>query len=323
MGLDFHEGCAMILGQTTSPAVDFSEDFSLRDFFLRSDFYQFLAISNTQNIKFHWADSVETCRFIQKDIKNLGPKYFEFKKLVEAVNELKMCPVWVMGDKQIITTNLHDLYHQVIMPEKFRHLQFDLSHSHDISMIGPTGQFKKVDLRAWLNRKDHLNIIYKNVLGGGINPREFRLRVEGQVLCNYGNQNDSCVFKVKQLTQAGLLMATEEMHFFDHINHVPQIDLQMNADILRLKGNEKLPWIQEQVGESPRALFFSHESKDRIKIRTSEVKSFLYSNTYLGRLVPAHYLFVPYKEIAESSVGFARVTQGFVNHVKSLIFTDI
>ncbi|MFZ4713687.1 MAG: hypothetical protein ACOYL6_08250 [Bacteriovoracaceae bacterium] len=313
----------MILGQTTSPLFESTEELLIRDFFLKSDLYQFFPISNSQSIKFHWADSVETCRFIQKDIKALGSKYFEFKKLVEAVNELRMCPVWLMGEGQIISTNLHDLYHQVIMPDKFHHLQFTLKDFHELSLIGPTGPFKKVDVRAWLNRRDHLNIVFKNVLGGNINPREFRLRTEGQVLCFYGQEKDSCVFKIKQLTQTGLLMCTEEMHFFDHVKSLGTIELQMNADILRLHGNEKLPSIQDKVSESPRALFFSHEERDRIQVRTTDVKSFIYNNIYLGRSVPAHYLFVPYKEISVNDRNFATTTSNFVNYIKSLVLKEI
>ena len=317
----------MLLSQTTSlfesSELLSKEEISLQDFLLKNDFYQFLYLSNSKNLKFHWADAVETCRYIQKDIKTLGPKYAEFKRLIETVNELKMTPVWIMGDNHIHQTNLHDLYHQIVMPEKFPHLRFQFKDFHDLSLIGPTGPFKRVDLRAWMNRRDHLNIVYKNVLSGALNPREFRLRTEGQVLCFYGSENDSCVFKVKQITQGGLLMNTEEMHFFDHVKNCSTIDLQMNADIFRLHGKESLSVIREKIGDDPRTLFFSHENRDRVRVRVPEIKSFLYSNSYNGRTVRTHYLFVPFKEIAMTNPQFSNIVNGFVGHVKNLILKEI
>lgn len=290
------------------------------DYLNINDLYSSFRLSSNNSLSFHWADANETCQYLQRNIKNRGTKYFEYKKLLEHIQDLKMALVWVRSDSKIVQTNLYELYHLMINPLNNNKLNFLHCQTCELSLIGPTGPYKMVDLKSWLNRDDYLSVVYKSILSGELPSREFRVRSSGKILCYYGaNNTNSCVLHVKQIGLSGLLFCTSELNLYGLIKHCETLSLQMNINLFKQYGDADLSNIYHIFGEQQSGLLFSHQESDRVNVPLSMVKSYL----AVEKDSKSHYIFIPYSAFAGAGAAKAHALRSFVENLKQRILTKI
>lgn len=293
---------------------------SLPHLFEQSDLYSALCLSENKNLKVHWADSVETTRLIQNNIKNRGAKYPEFKKLISDLEELKLIPVWIKGDNGIKQYSLYDLYHAIVLPEKFHLKALNVESHYELSLVGPSGPYKNIFLKTWINSKDYLNIIFKNILNGTLLPREFRLRVEGRILLSYLGGKNSCVLNVKQLTKDGILFSTNELNFYDHLSQANELKLFMDLSLFRKNLKSSLDTIYRDFSNYQRSLFFSHLSQNSFSIDCEKTKSYIHYNLEEKNLMKSHYIFMPFKAFKDKDIF---VLSEFVQNVHQKVKNEL
>lgn len=296
------------------------ESKSFVDYLSTSDLFSSYQLSANDSLSFHWADAGETCQFLKRNIKNRGSKYFEFKKLLEHIHDLKMALVWVRSDSRIIQTNLFELYHMMVNPLKNGNLNFLQYDACDLSLIGPTGPFKSVHLKAWLNRDDYLSVVYKCILSGELPAREFRVRSAGKILCYYGaNNNNSCVLHVKQIGLSGLLFSTAELNLYGLLKNCESLSLQLDTRLFKEFSNHDLSIIFEAFGDQQTGLLFSHQESDRVTVPVRTVKSYL----AVEKDTKSHYLFIPYRAFSGEGESKAQQLKSFTENLRNRMLTNL
>lgn len=285
-----------------------------------NDLYSSFKLSSNNSLSFHWADASETCQFLQRNIKNRGTKYFEFKKLLEHIQDLKMALVWVRSDSKIVQCNLYELYHLMINPLKNSKLNFLQFDSCDLSLIGPNGPYKNVNLKAWLNREDYLSVVYKSILSSELPAREFRIRSTGKILCYYGeNDNNSCVLHVKQIGLSGLLFCTAELNLYGLIKNCEHLSLQLDTNLFKQYADSDLDSLFHAFGDQQTGLLFSHQESDRVSIPVQEVKSYL----AVEKDMKNHYIFIPYRAFTGAGESKAQNLKSFIGNLKNKILSSL
>lgn len=283
-----------------------------------NDLYTSYKLASNNSLSFHWADASETCQFLQRNIKNRGTKYFEFKKLLEHIHDLKTALVWVRSDSRIVQSNLYEMYHLMINPLQNSKLNFLQHQSCELSLIGPTGPFKTVDLKAWLNREDYLSVVYKSLLSSELPAREFRIRSSGKILCFYGANNvNSCVLHVKQIGLSGLLFSTSELNLYGLLKDCDTLSLQFDVSLFKQFANDDLLNIFHVFGEQQSGLLFSHQESDRVHVPVSTVKSYL----AVEKDTKSHYIFIPYRAFSGEGAMKAQLLRSFTANLKSKILS--
>jgi hypothetical protein len=292
----------------------------LKNAFIENSFSECISFSDRNNLKLHWADSLETCRLIQHNIKNRGVKYNDFKFLLSHLEELRSVPVWVKGERGVKQFTLYDLYHSIVLPERFHLKTINVDKNYDISLVGPSGPYKNVHLRTWINQKDYLDIVYKNILNGTLSPREFRVRVEGKILCHYLSGKNTCVLNVKQITKDGILFSTRELNFYDHLENTKELQLLLDLSIFNKNLHSDLNEIQQDFSEIEQSLFFTHEEQNVFQVNLNATHSYMHYTIEDSQFVKTHFLFIPFHAFSDAKINLLKqFVQNLHNRVKYLL----
>lgn len=315
-----YRGYLMLTTPHETHSLVIRESVNFLDYLNQHELFASYQLSSNNSLSFHWADAHETCQFLKQNIKNRGSKYAEYKKLLEHIHDLKMALVWVRSDTKIVQTNLYELYHTMINPLTNNKLNFLQYQACELSLIGPTGPYKTVDLKAWLNREDYLSVVYKNLLSSELPSREFRIRSSGKILCFYGANNiNSCVLHVKQIGVSGLLFCTSELNLYGLIKNCENLTLQINTNLFKQYAQAGLEQIFHVFGEQQSGLLFSHYESDRIQVPVSAVKSYL----AVEKDSKSHYIFIPYHTIQGEGLSKVLMLKAFAENLKSKILAQI
>lgn len=161
----------------------------------------------------------------------------EFKRLFDfqqcKLNELKTFKIWLQSDNCIIKISLYDVYLSLIRYLKDDSFEDQLFGLNSISLLGPLGPFSDISLITCLNEEIIHHFIFKYSLKNKLCHRKLRVRTEGEVKVQYGEDfNYSALFNVKQITDCGILFSTTDEFYQQYQANGSSIKIFLDPSVL-------------------------------------------------------------------------------------------
>lgn len=210
---------------------------------------------------FHWADFHETCATyahrVQKDVGLKG----EFEAKIKELSELKRTPVWIKNTKELIHTNLYQLYQDFILEKMWQNQDAHPHAPYDISFISPSGPFKKLSVTDCFNLQTYQDFTHVFLLQGKLPQREFRLRVPSRLLMEYGaGFLEATLVDLEQITGSGLLIRCCGKTFFHQMRPKQQVRLMFKSAPLDVFQGTKD--FRESIATWSQNPFYSHNKQE-------------------------------------------------------------
>lgn len=272
-------------------------------------------------VSFQWTDFHETCQRNQERLISDALFKAEFELKVTELQKLRAMAVWLRTPtNQIIQTTLFELYQDAIFE---RHWCGQESHAPcEVSFIAPSGPYKKFAVVDCLNTQTYQDFVQYFLLEGKLPQRDFRLRVPGRLLMEFGpGLSGAALIDLQQITATGLLFKCPAGLFFNQVR--PHGKLRLLIKTSSLEGaNKSSDWdgFQQAIGEWGLNPFYTQNKMEAFVLSCTDFQ--VASRFDFGQTQDV-YLFVDYKALEGShqlmAQHFARFVKTGRSHMKQLL----
>ncbi len=220
------------------------------------------AISNNNNMSFHWADYGLTCN-IYKDMLRNDNKFQSYHgALLANLEKLKTIPLWIKTLDGISTMSLYDVYDSLVTKGKLSRFYVNSSGKLVMSFHGPRGPFEVLSPADCVNHERYTELVFTHLLDGRIPTRDFRVRCSGKVLCYYEVCfNKVTNLEVEQVTTDGILFSTQDNDLRDKLATSKEIKLLLNLDIFHQTLRQSFNDLRNAFSDYKFNLFFTRDAK--------------------------------------------------------------
>ncbi|MBL7665336.1 MAG: hypothetical protein JNM93_09390 [Bacteriovoracaceae bacterium] len=273
------------------------------------------ALSENDNLSFHWSDFAEACQMYKTHLKKNKNKLFD--KLLDKIEGFKRTSVWLKHEHQIFHLDLYVIYDCFVQNRALPGCGLNKIDSTEVSFVGPNGPFKKINLGECLNADSYSYFVFHKLLTEQIQMRNFRLRCQGSIICYLDPQHKKAMsLDVLQLTSDGLLFACKDVEIekklagFQTIR--PLIDLGLFKDAL----NQSLDEVKNRFSNFHSDLFFTKDNRYEYIIDPKKCKfSYGYDSYAKGQC----YIYCPYENIQGQNSLLIEVLKMFTNQLRDEI----
>jgi hypothetical protein len=274
-------------------------------------------------VSFQWTDFHETCQLNQARLKNDVVFKAEFEQKTHELQKLRGMPVWLRTpNSQIIQTNLYELYQDAIFE---RHWCGQESHAPcEVSFISPSGPYKKFAVVDCLNSHTYQDFVQCFLLEGKLPQRDFRLRVPGRLLMEFGpGLSGAGLIDLQQITSTGLLFKCPAPLFFNEVRPHGKLRLLIKSSSLD-GANISSNWegFQQAIGEWGLNPFYTQNKLEAFMLSCTDFQ--VASRFDFGQTQDV-YLFVDYKALESShqlmAQHFARFVKTGRSHMKQFLLS--
>ncbi len=272
-------------------------------------------------VSFQWTDFHETCQLNQARLKTDAVFKAEFDQKTSELQKLRGMAVWLRTpSNQVIQTTLFELYQDAIFE---RHWCGQESHAPcEVSFIAPSGPYKKFAVVDCLNSQTYQDFVQYFLLEGKLPQRDFRLRVPGRLLMEFGaGFSGAGLIDLQQITSTGLLFKCPAALFFNQVRPHGKLRLLIKTSSLD-DANKSSDWesFQQAIGEWGTHPFYTH---NKMQAFTLSCTDFQVASRFDFGQTQDVYLFVDYKALESSHLLMAQHFARFVKtgraHMKQLL----
>ena len=189
-----------------------------------------LNVTARSDLFFHWADWKKSLDFMKKT-NELGPDLEACKEsLMISIEKLKDYPVWLRNRFDTVRTNLHEVY-VAYMDPKLHKVWFNNENSDLlISTVAENGPYIPIRTMRWFVKEIYLNFVYLSLLEDRVPARDFRLRFEQTISCEFENSNfcstEDVVFQ--QFTTTGILIKFSSNQIVSKLQNLERVKIFFN-----------------------------------------------------------------------------------------------
>lgn len=272
-------------------------------------------------VSFQWTDFHETCQLNQARLKSDAIFKAEFDHKVSELQKLRGMPVWLRTpSNQIIQTTLFELYQDAIFD---RHWCGQESHAPcEVSFIAPSGPYKKFAVVDCLNTQTYQDFVQYFLLEGKLPQRDFRLRVPGRLLMEFGHGLSGVgLIDLQQITSTGLLFKCPANLFFNQVRPHGKLRLLIKTSSLD-SANASGDWegFHQAIADWGLNPFYTQNKLEAFMFSCTDFQ--VASRFDFGQTQDV-YLFVDYKALESShqlmAQHFARFVKTGRSHMKRLL----
>lgn len=276
-----------------------------------------LSLCDSGNVVFHWADFNETCESIRSQLNESAQLSIDFNHKQEALEKLKLIPVWINSSSKVFQTTVYDLYQSYIFNQIRGSLGIDPFGPIEISFISSTGPFKALAVAECFNRSTYKDFILVNLLKGQLPKREFRIRLKSKILMEYGNDYQQAnLVNLEQLTAQGMLLSLDSQTYFKSVSKSQKVRLLLDTSGLIPAIQMKIPELKTHLSQFAFNLMYSSKKEDAI---FCSIEDFKVASSFDFLKNSRIYLFIPYQSFQADKADTIYNLQAFVNHSKELV----
>lgn len=276
-----------------------------------------LSLCDSGNVVFHWADFNETCESIRSQLNESAQLSIDFNQKQEALEKLKLIPVWIKSVSKVHQTTIYDLYQNYIFNQIKGSLGIDPYGPIDISFISSTGPFKGLAIAECFNRSTYKDFIIVNLLKGKLPKREFRIRLKSKILMEYGDEyGQANLINLEQLTTQGMLLSIDSQTYFKSVSKSQTVRLLLDTSGLVSATQMKIPELKSHLSQYAFNLMYSSKKEDAI---FCSIEDFKVASSFDFLKNSRVYLFIPYQKFEATKSDTISNLQAFVNHSKELV----
>jgi len=276
-----------------------------------------LFLSENGNIIFHWADFFETCEYIKQAIESQHDLKQDFDKKEKVLKRLKLIPVWMKGQKQVIQTTMYNLYEQAILNRFNLVSNLGTIGQIELSFISSTGPYKSMPISECFNKDTYKDFVMVYLLRDKLPRRDFRLRLKSKVLVQSGhNQSMVSLLGIEQLTMSGILFSINADEYTSFLSKQTEIKFLIDSAVLKKSIGKNLSELRDYLSQFAFNLFYSSRDEDSIVCQTSHI---FVQSSFDFHINNKIFLFVNYEHL-KGVAGFdINLLKDFVSHARFLI----
>ncbi len=278
-----------------------------------------VALASNNNINFHWSDYSKACEVYQSYFKS--NKFGLYDKLLYNLDVMADTAMWIKENQHIYTFSLFQIYECLIFNKKLTGLNKGKEDAVELSLIGPSGPFKKGYLSECINDEKYAKFIFQYLFSDQLKFRDFRIHCHGEILCYYDKLlTRSFILGVEQITADGILFKNRDKNLKKKLKSVSEIRPLIDIRIFENAIGKSLNDIGHNFSNHSKTLFFTYDDRCEYKVKTEKLKFFLSHNS---KETGVDYLFCRFEDIQGHNSLFHLILKSFIDNMREQIDEEI
>ena len=216
---------------------------SIIDYLGSRDLSEHLKLTN--ELSFHWANWYQTCLAQRKHYKNFNNNY-HLIRLNQALQELKLKPVWLCNKIKVIKSDIYSLY-ESYLDSRLRLTWFERKDEILFSLDSEHGPYFTLTSMKWFDPEVYSKFVMRKILLEHYTLRSFRLNANIPVILKMDNDVNEYKEKVviQQLSEIGFIFKFKDKNFINKIKNSKSLELKIpinhykNLELMNVESSYK------------------------------------------------------------------------------------